>query len=189
MTDLRERIALVIAEHRAVDNDRLFPSDYELADAALAEIGAGVKVKPLFWSTFQFEGIKFEAECPLGDYRIVSRSESWDVLLCRGDAGCEEIISIGKDSCAIWEIERQSKEAAQADYERRILSALEPAPVSVAEAARVFAADVVEMIDTMTATAMLIGLAGTSDWDKLAGTVDIYGIQDRARALAGKEGE
>jgi hypothetical protein len=37
--------------------------------------------------------------------------------------------------------------------------------------------------DRMTQAALDTGIAGTSEWDKIAGGADIYGVQDAIRAL------
>lgn len=49
------------------------------------------------------------------------------------------------------------------------------------ERLRLIASDVVSLVEEQTNVALLVGLPGTSEWDKLAGTVDLYGLQDRAR--------
>lgn len=38
--------------------------------------------------------------------------------------------------------------------------------------------------DRMSDAALRVGLAGTSDWDQVAGAADIYGIQDTVAELA-----
>lgn len=81
------------------------------------------KVKPLVWHNFDAWTWWAEAEC--GTYHVEERNGGWRTDLRFRDA-----------SHIIYEIDdfETSQAAAQADYERRILSALEPPDTQLAAA-------------------------------------------------------
>ena len=87
---------------------------------------AAPKVKPLVWTA------KGYAQTPFGKYLVVR--EDWS-----GEEDFWFICFAGKPygKCGEHATLEAAKAAAQADYEARILAAIEPAPVSVREAARV----------------------------------------------------
>ena len=116
-------------------NDRLRE---QLAEAKARPVG--VKVKPLVWSHVPVDYVEtYQAECPFGYYRVFEDEDSAAGAIWVEFAANVERFNM---SDAV-EVDRvygefsDAKAAAQADYERRILSALEPAPVGVEEAARV----------------------------------------------------
>lgn len=151
--DLREKLARAICGADAAAIAGLQDDHFKMADAALSVIekeralqilvdegqkcdairaeGAGVKVKPLvwendgFWSSGPNEGWLEEAKTPFG----------WGYSIEIGRDGNFMADSTFEWSSTGLDTPDQAKAAAQADYERRILSALEPAPVSVGEAA------------------------------------------------------
>jgi hypothetical protein len=134
--DLRERVARAIANVREggwpADTYALLQQHYlTMADAALAEIGA-VRVKPLQWEDFEGQGAKAS-----GFYQANYLITKW-----RGRGEFEVAMSYpsyqtGFDGERFHPTLEAAKAAAQADYEARILAAIEHAPVSVREAARV----------------------------------------------------
>lgn len=126
--DLRERVARAMTAHHTIPWEKMPDTRKRrflaYADAALAEIG-GVQVKPLVWTS------KGYAQTPFGKY-LVAR-EDWS-----GQEDFWFVCVAGKPygKCGEHSSAKAAKAAAQADYEARILAAIEPAPVSVREAAR-----------------------------------------------------
>jgi hypothetical protein len=93
----------------------------------------------------------------------------------------ESVLFIGHAETGIpFDSVDEAKAAAQADYEHRILSALTPAPVTTAQAARVSALE-----KFMEATSKESGW-GTYMW---MDSPDMYTLIDEARALAEQEQE
>ncbi|WP_306150660.1 hypothetical protein [Roseovarius sp. MMSF_3281] len=76
---------------------------------------AGVKVKPLEWKDNK-------ASTPFGDYSIHQTPDGYEVI----DPEGEEIVHVGFNSDPIRSAYRLAQEFVQADYEQRILAALEP---------------------------------------------------------------
>lgn len=96
-------------------------------DAELAALreARGVRVKPLVWVVGSNEVHAFaRSETDLGLYQILSVPTDSDHRLLLPNGDYKHFASY-----------TSAKAAAQADYERRILAALEPAPVTPAEAA------------------------------------------------------
>lgn len=127
--DLRERVARAMTAHHTIPWEKMPDMRKRrllaYADEALAEIG-GVRVSPLVWTA------KGYAQTPFGKYLVVR--EDWS-----GQEDFWFVCFAGKPygQCGEHSSEEAAKAAAQADYEARILAAIEPAPVSVREAARV----------------------------------------------------
>jgi len=98
------------------------------ANLALAA-GMGRTVKPLVWTKHPTAKI-WRCDTMLGTYKVFSFEKvSWD-FDALGEGGQELISHVTDNDVAAFA-------ATQADYEARILSALVPAPVTVAEAAKV----------------------------------------------------
>jgi hypothetical protein len=102
------------------------PETLDEAAALLRECaGMGVRVKPLvwegdgFWSSGPNEGWMEEADTPFG----------WGYSIEFGRIGNFKVCSTFDWSQDGFEAPDAAKAAAQADYEARILAALEPAPV------------------------------------------------------------
>lgn len=105
------------------------------AEVAALREARGVRVKPLMWEAFGT--MAFIAQAPLfGRLRVeqFGRGNTWTV--CFSVPGYCDTFLAGE-----WADADAAKAAAQADYERRILAALEPAPVTPAQAARVLLCD------------------------------------------------
>jgi hypothetical protein len=113
MSDLREKIADICDAEIQSDH----PSCYVLADAIIAALPS--MVKPLEWVDLHGDGSLYQTsnENPI-DYHAVINS--------RGRSGFWYFGLYGTLEAA--------KEAAQADYKRRILSALDLAPITPAQA-------------------------------------------------------
>lgn len=141
MTDLRERVAraiyLSLYEAKGGKWEAVAESSKEspwrlAADAAIAEMGAGVAVKQLSWHNFDgARGAKATA------------FEQAKYLITRWSTGRFELslsypgYSTGCDKTPHLDSLDEAKAAAQDHYEKHIRSALSPSPISVAEAARV----------------------------------------------------
>lgn len=82
--------------------------------------GVGVKVKKLKWQTLTPGFSLQRSACPLGDYRV------WE----DADGAWEWALNDEKHSDGCEETPDAAKSAAQADYERRILSALDLSPAA-----------------------------------------------------------
>lgn len=89
------------------------------------DTGSAVTVKPLEWvAECDFHCLEVdECETPLGKYSTFKSHDrsDWSWMLEDGPA-CPEYHGLGSMG--------EAKEAAQADYERRILSAIQPAPTT-----------------------------------------------------------
>ena len=126
--DKRERVARAISKTRQGVTPAPVPhaKDYRMADAAIAALEPMDKprIKPLVWTQ------KGYAETPFGKYHVVM--EDWS-----GQDDFWFVCFAGKPygKCGEHGSEEAAKAAAQADYEARILAALEP--VTVQKAARV----------------------------------------------------
>lgn len=87
--------------------------------AALAAMPAqGVRVKPLEWE--DKPGLSF-AKTSIGTYFIRERHGYWKLEL-------DDAVITASDTAIVFPSLRAAKAAAQADYEARIMAALEPAP-------------------------------------------------------------
>lgn len=132
MSDLVTRLS-VLAED---DGDRYPAHVKKLAEAAasriaaleaqLAERAGGVKVRDLEWKTLR-EGESYGAVGAAITYRVVKAALS-------ATAWSWYRLGAHQNECESFDAARA---AAQADYERRILSALSPAPEAQQEAARI----------------------------------------------------
>lgn len=109
-----ERLAKALSEQIDRDISGLFP-----AERALAERAGGVKVKALEWDRSSVDGLIEYADSLLGEYQV------WAI----GDTGYFYRQSFATGQPAGENIEA-AKAAAQADYERRILSALTTEPAA-----------------------------------------------------------
>ena len=117
--DLRNRISRIVHDARRSNEG----SDI-VADRILAEMGA-VRVRELEWEKSLGGGILHSyPESDGSAYTIIQEANRLAVRYG------PHLIKV----CDDWS---DAKAAAQADYETRILAAIEPAPVSVREAARV----------------------------------------------------
>lgn len=87
-----------------------------LSDAAKgSEQGPAVEVKPLSWGKAEEDGMNLQADCPFGRYYLALRGEyGWTWWRP----------SSGPAHMGIEPTEEAAEAAAQADYERRILSAI-----------------------------------------------------------------
>lgn len=101
---------------RLVQFANAFDAGYAAAERALAERAGGVKVKALEWDRRSVDGSNEYADSLLGEY------QAWAI----GGSGYFYRKAFATGQLAGDTIET-AKAAAQADYERRILSTLEPA--------------------------------------------------------------
>ena len=92
-------------------------------DAALA---GAVKVKPLVWENF--DAWTYWAKCAFGTYRAQERNGVWKATLQRGD-NTELIYEYTTDGLTPGDFEA-AQVAAQADYDARILTAIQPDPAA-----------------------------------------------------------
>ena len=118
--DLRNRVARAIAKHHTIPWENMPEARKNrllaYADAALAEMG-GVRVKPLVW--WQSDTGDWCANCELGRYHIGAETGgTW-----RLDYAFRKKFDTKKPRSFIHLVD--AKAAAQADYEARILAALE----------------------------------------------------------------
>lgn len=98
----------------------------ELLEAALSAAPVAVKVKPLKFDELRTEARRyFQCNTVIGQYQIsyLGEFECWQLYSPQKSQTWKECFSRYHTS-------DEAKSAAQADYERRILSALSPAPVS-----------------------------------------------------------
>lgn len=182
MGDLREKVATAI--RNAVDpdgwSDALGWEDYLAeADAAIAAVPTGVKVKPLEWAPVlsMSDGYSgWDAESILGGYRIVVPPDG-EAFLSGARAHRLKNSAAQTYNKQIVEL----KKFAQADYESRILSALQPAPMSVAEAARV-------LLEEHRRCSGIV-MAERTPAENAAAQMGRRRLETIARALASPEGE
>lgn len=134
----------------------------------------GMRVKPLEWSFF--DASTWWAETVGGLYRINERGDG-AVILAK-DADIMRYIDDNGDDWGGWPSIDHAKAAAQADYERRILSAIEPAPTTAQQAAEV----------------LLEVMAGDVEWERI-GRAGLWNVVNRQTfraaltAIATQEGE
>ena len=104
MNDLREKLAEVICEDRAVDNMFALPCDYDLADAIIAALPG--MVKPLeFGPQCSWVGQPaWYADTEFGPYMIVDHSIHGNSFVLEGPGVCvtgiasrDEAITIAND--------------------------------------------------------------------------------------------
>lgn len=114
------------------DTLRTWADEIDELRAAIAAMPAqsnGVRVKPLVWENF--DAWTWWCKTEVGTYLVNERSAQWTAKRKHRENG-EHYLSQDANT------EVAAKAAAQADYERRILSALTPMPAPpVAEAAKV----------------------------------------------------
>lgn len=92
--------------------------------AALSAAPVAAKAKPLDWRVFCGRSGNRDAKTPFGEYVVQSETaNTWQVWF----PGNQDEANLTRGSA------EEAEAAAQADYERRILSALSPAPVSEPE--------------------------------------------------------
>ena len=191
MTDPRERVSRLEYAVTEVFGERCPDFDLSCAtcqawwqiDAALAamEPAAGVRVKPLNW---EYHPAGTIAAPSTGHAYIIDTRMKGRVHSIKGFNPQREFSSLD-----------EAKAAAQADYERRIVSAIEPAAPTVQEAARVlndhqlyYLRAIARRLDEFQEAldgidALTIGgeaLADERDW------LDCF-IDEQTRALAGSE--
>lgn len=151
--DLRERLKKHIErnrEHRDLAKQR----DAWLAQDALNEIerlsaDLAPMVKPLVFGRAEKSGMNLQADCAFGRYYIAARPDGvW--LWWRPASGPAHHGPAKSEDDAI--------QQCQADYERRILSALIPAPITQAQAAKVL----LEMDDYMPVLARMAAVKAHS---------------------------
>ena len=131
--DIAERVIADLTESRAYAlaleqelRDRAEKAEAE-RDAALA---GAVKVKPLVWKNF--DAWTYWAKCAFGTYRAQEGNGVWKATLRRGD-NTELIYEYTTDGLTPKDFEAAHL-AAQADYEARILAAIQPNPEARHEA-------------------------------------------------------
>jgi len=107
---LRRELSATIAERK-----RAQEACQQIANRLVASTGA-VKVKPLNWRVFCSRSGNSTAETCIGEYVVQHEHDLWMVYLPYEDT------RHGKG----FDTRSEAKAAAQADYERRILSTLEP---------------------------------------------------------------
>ena len=90
----------------------------------IATLIAGVKVKPLKWENF--DAWTYWARCPIGTYHVEERNGVWKATLDR-NRGLELVYEYTTDGLTPDDFQA-AQIAAQADYEARVLAALEAAP-------------------------------------------------------------
>ena len=103
------------------------PADQPAAADALA---GKVKVKPLVW--LQFSMVSHSADTSFGEYVVetLDDEDGWGMWTPdEGDGSDPKSAHYSKETA-----QSAAKAAAQADYTARILAALEPAPLTVADA-------------------------------------------------------
>jgi len=115
----------------------------QLADARTerdAAVVGAVKVKPLVWENF--DAWTYWATCAIGVYRVQERNGTWNATLHRKD-DADLIYEYTTDGLTPNDFEA-AQLAAQADYEARILAAIQPDPeahqAALPEAQALFAA-------------------------------------------------
>lgn len=92
------------------------------AIAAWNRRAVSVRVKPLVWENF--DAWTFWARCPVGSYQVEERNGVWKATL-DNTRGLEVVYEYTTDGLTSDDFQG-AKAAAQADYEARILAALEP---------------------------------------------------------------
>jgi len=119
-------------------------------DAAMA---GRVKVKPLVWEAFSY--VSYTAHTAFGEYVVeVDEDDNRWGMWPPHFGGCEP---------KSWhELEDAAKAAAQADYEARILTTLEPQPITVQDAARALLAKNGAAINRLVEIADDVYAAGAS---------------------------
>jgi hypothetical protein len=93
----------------------------EEAIAHHAALSGAVKVKPLVWENF--DAWTYWATCAVGTYHVHERNGVWKSIIQRKD-GAELIYEYTTDGLTPDDFEA-AQVASQADYEARILSALQ----------------------------------------------------------------
>ena len=102
---------------------------YRAMLAASPPAGAEVRVKPLVWEEItQARSDEDPTREPSGDYEAVTPVGTYYIEMYFGTNSYGWDVSFNGDHVADRDDPDDAKAAAQADYERRILSALEPTP-------------------------------------------------------------
>lgn len=123
--DLWQTILNILAVKGLYDKDEaeFVAPRTTLAATKSADAGGGVRVKPLVWNEYEREGDidEWDAETALGTFYTINRRD-----FCY--TASYDHIDIPREC----QSPEEAKDVAQADYERRILSALshQPAPVA-----------------------------------------------------------